>query len=213
MGLFSSKPKLPDYSDKVWKNSEYAVKGMLTDALSYVVKDEIPVLTSFFKESHERLVSFLKEKSIPHFALQSTDVSEAFTKSKEVLLIEPSLVSNHFHEMVAQFATKAPCHLLFLGHYPLPDKENKLLERLNGIRPLSITFYSSLDNPLMDVFGANNIISLMEKLGMKEDEAIEHTMVTKAMQNARRKLEEMVKFEQTALSEKEWFEKNHRKSH
>ncbi len=82
-----------------------------------------------------------------------------------------------------------------------------------SFKNLTITFYSSLDNPLMDAFGASNVISLMEKLGMKDDEAIEHTLVTKAMQNARKKLEEKVKFENTAHSEKEWFEKNLPKSH
>ncbi len=48
---------------------------------------------------------------------------------------------------------------------------------------------------------------------MKDDEAIEHKMVTKAMQNVRKKLEEKVTFEHSANSEKDWFDKNLPKSY
>jgi hypothetical protein len=213
MGFFSSRPKLPDYSDKVWKDDEHAIKGMLTEAPGHLVKNEIPIITTYFKESHEKLVSFLNEKSVPYFIVDSNNYQEALSKSKEVLVIDPSFLTITIQKLFPQLTVKFKCHLQFLGHYPLPAKENKLLESLNNFKNLTLTFYSSLDNPLMAAFGAGNIISLMEKLGMKDDEAIEHAMVTKAMQNARKKLEEKVSFEHPANSEKEWFEKNLPQSH
>ena len=213
MGLFSSKPKLPDYSDKVWKDSAHAVRGMLTDALGYLVRDEIPIIATHFKESQEQLISFLNEKSVPYFLVDSSNILEALSKSKEVIVIDQSFSSIKFQKLFPTLNAKFKCHLLFLDHYPLPARENKLLESLNNLKNLSITFYSSLDNPLMATFGADNIISLMEKLGMKDDEAIEHSLVTKAMQNARKKLEEKVAIEHSANSETEWFDKNLPKSH
>ena len=48
-------------------------------------------------------------------------------------------------------------------------------------------------------------------MGLKEDECIEHSLVTKAMANAREKIESMVKHEVAAKSEGEWFLKNVKK--
>ncbi len=71
-----------------------------------------------------------------------------------------------------------------------------------------MVFYSSLDEPAFKMFGGERLTGLLDTLGMKEDEAIEHSMVTKAMQRAREKVEAMVKVEQPATSEPEWFSKN-----
>jgi preprotein translocase subunit SecA len=212
MGLFSSKPKLPDYSDKVWKSQSYAIKGLMTDALAFLVKNEVSIIATHFQESHEQLISFLTENSVPHFVTDASNCEEASLKSKEVLVVDVAFISTTLPKLLSNLQGKTKSHLLFFGHYPLPKREDKLLENLTPFKEVAISFYSSMDNPLMAVFGATNVISLMEKLGMKEDEAIEHSMVTKAMQNARKKLEEKVTFEHAAHSEKEWFEKNLPKS-
>lgn len=50
-------------------------------------------------------------------------------------------------------------------------------------------FYLSLEDNLMRIFGSDRIASLMQKLGMEEGEAIEHPWVTKAIENAQKKVE------------------------
>ncbi len=50
-------------------------------------------------------------------------------------------------------------------------------------------FYISLDDDLMRIFGSERIASIMGKLGMEEDVPIEHGMVSKAIENAQRKVE------------------------
>jgi len=55
--------------------------------------------------------------------------------------------------------------------------------------PGSTRFYLSLDDALMRIFASERIASLMRRLGMKPGEPIEHTLVTKAIENAQRKLE------------------------
>lgn len=52
------------------------------------------------------------------------------------------------------------------------------------------------------------MIGLLDKLGMKEDEAIEHVMVSQSMKRARIKIESGVTKELPAQSEQEWFAKN-----
>ncbi len=53
----------------------------------------------------------------------------------------------------------------------------------------STRFYLSLEDSLMRIFASERVSALMQKLGMEEGEAIEHTWVTKAIENAQRKVE------------------------
>jgi preprotein translocase subunit SecA len=50
-------------------------------------------------------------------------------------------------------------------------------------------FYLSLEDDLMRIFGGDRITSLMERMGMKEDEVIEHSMLSKAIENAQKRVE------------------------
>jgi preprotein translocase subunit SecA len=55
--------------------------------------------------------------------------------------------------------------------------------------PGSSRFYLSLDDALMRIFASERVASMMRKLGMKPGEPIEHKLVSKAIENAQRKLE------------------------
>ena len=55
--------------------------------------------------------------------------------------------------------------------------------------PGSSRFYISLDDDLMRIFGGERITSIMEKFGMEDGEPIEHGLLSKALENAQRKVE------------------------
>ena len=55
--------------------------------------------------------------------------------------------------------------------------------------PGSSRFYLSLEDDLMRIFGSDRISGLMGKLGMEEDMPIENKMVSKAIENAQKKVE------------------------
>ena len=55
--------------------------------------------------------------------------------------------------------------------------------------PGSSRFYLSLDDSLMRIFASEKVGGMMKKLGMEKGEAIEHPWVTKAIENAQRKVE------------------------
>jgi preprotein translocase subunit SecA len=55
--------------------------------------------------------------------------------------------------------------------------------------PGSTRFYLSLDDNLMRIFASERVASMMRRLGMKPGEPIEHHLVSKAIENAQRKLE------------------------
>lgn len=55
--------------------------------------------------------------------------------------------------------------------------------------PGSSRFYLSLDDNLMRIFASERLGNMMQKLGLQEGESIEHPWVTKAIENAQRKVE------------------------
>lgn len=55
--------------------------------------------------------------------------------------------------------------------------------------PGSSRFYLSLEDNLMRIFASERVSAIMQKLGMQEGEAIEHPWVSRAIENAQRKVE------------------------
>jgi len=55
--------------------------------------------------------------------------------------------------------------------------------------PGSTRFYLSLEDSLLRIFGSDRLSGIMQRLGMQEGEAIEHPWVSKAIENAQRKVE------------------------
>jgi hypothetical protein len=95
--------------------------------------------------------------------------------------------------------------IILLEHYPLLKRE---IDFISNVNPSQVIVLSSLDEPLFEQFGSDKIIQVMKSLGMKDDEMIQHPMITKAIVQAQTKLEKKVVVENSANSSKEWFERN-----
>jgi hypothetical protein len=103
---------------------------------------------------------------------------------------------------LATLLNKVP---VFTEHYPLHSKEIKLVEQFNIEK---IIVFSAMDEPLFKFFGSEKMIPLMKLLGMKEDEPIEHSAVTKYIKRGQEKIAATVIAEQFAQSQEEWMAKN-----
>ncbi len=55
--------------------------------------------------------------------------------------------------------------------------------------PGSTQFFISLEDDLMRLFGGENISNIMDKLGVDEDQPIDHPMISRAIENAQKKVE------------------------
>jgi hypothetical protein len=95
--------------------------------------------------------------------------------------------------------------IIFIEHHPMKSKEEMLFSELGLKEAIILT---ALDEPLLTLFGGEKIIDMMQKLGMKEDEIIEHKMVSQSIANAQKKIEEKLVVEQSVRSQAEWLERN-----
>lgn len=116
--------------------------------------------------------------------------------------LDENLIVDTHHLHASKLIGKTP---VFTEHYPLHSKEIDLIKNWDAKK---IVVYSALDEPLFRHFGSDKIIPMMKMLGMKEDEVIEHKLVTKSIMNGQEKLAEKVDLEQSANSQEEWMKKN-----
>ncbi len=94
---------------------------------------------------------------------------------------------------------------VFTEHYPLHAKEIALVEHWPAKK---IVVYSAMDEPLFKHLGSEKMLPLMKLLGMKEEEVIEHSLVTKSIIKGQAKIAAAVTLEQPANSQEEWLERN-----
>ena len=95
--------------------------------------------------------------------------------------------------------------LLVVGHYPLQSTEATFAEQL-GLKKLLI--FSALDSPLFKRFGGDKIIEVARGMGMKEQEGIEHFLVSSSIKKTQGKISDTVSNEMQATSEEEWMHLN-----
>lgn len=131
--------------------------------------------------------------------------SDSARKLKEYFKANGSAETNIIEAHHAHSALLLNKTVVFAEHHPLHAKEKDLVA--NWEQKKFIVF-SSLDEPLFARFGSEKIISLMKRLGMKEDEAIEHAIVSKSILNAQEKIAKAVMLEQSANSQADWMTKN-----
>lgn len=117
-------------------------------------------------------------------------------RTGDQLILASQLSTDKIHDRMVVFAE----------HYPLVSVEQELFSRMSFPE---VPVLSALDEPLLGLFNGERTIELMRKLGMDENEVIGHSMITKAIRNAQRKIEEKVKREQRADSPEEWLRLNY----
>jgi preprotein translocase subunit SecA len=114
----------------------------------------------------------------------------------------PEAEPDEFEALVEQFSQSCEAEqkeVLSLGGLHILGTERHESRRIdNQLRgrasrqgdPGSSKFYLSLEDDLMRIFAGDRVKNLMDRMGMPDDEPIEHPWVTKSVENAQRKVEE-----------------------
>jgi hypothetical protein len=205
MGLFSfgkSGPPLP--SNKVWKTQAACLKGTVTEAMMAIKKGELSVIVTFFEESHAQLTDSLKASAVP-FEIVTSLNAYGIENHKGTVVIFTAFSQSP----VAGSPKKLKASIFFMGHYPFVAAEKKVVESLQSTFPdARLSFCLSLEDPLFERLGTDNLVPLLEKIGLTDDECIEHALVTKALARALEKLNENLSSEMKAHSMREWLNRN-----
>ncbi|MFQ5508312.1 MAG: preprotein translocase subunit SecA [Leptospirillia bacterium] len=125
----------------------------------------------------------------PDFLLKKAIAKKSTPSEEEVGALKAELASRCAAEKEEVLAAGG-LHIIGTERHESRRIDNQLRGR-SGRQgdPGSSRFYLGLDDPLMRIFGSDRIAGVMEKLGMEDGVPIEHRMVTRAIENAQKKVE------------------------
>ena len=126
-------------------------------------------------------------KFLARTMVEEKDDPETMQKAYEEAYRKALIVVQKEKEKVVQ---SGGLHVLGTERHEARRIDNQLRGR-SGRQgdPGSSRFYLSLQDDLMRIFGSERISNIMDRLGIEEDQPIEHNLVTRAIENAQRKVE------------------------
>ena len=186
-----------DYPDVIYKTRRAKYKAVVKEIVE-LHKTGRPVLvgTTSITQSEE-LSAHLKKAGVPHNVLNAKyHEKEAAIVAQAGQMGQVTIATNmagrgtdiKLGEGVAELGG-----LFIIGTERHESRriDNQLRGRCaRQGDPGSARFYLSLEDDLMRIFGSDNIKTMMDKLGMEEDEPIENKMVTRSIESAQKRVEE-----------------------
>jgi len=186
-----------DQEDLVFKTKREKFKAVI-DEIEQLREAGRPVLVGTTSvEVSELLGRMLQQKKIPHNVLNAKQhAKEAQVVAEAGLAGNVTIATNmagRGTDIKLGPGVKEAGGLAIIG---TERHESRRVDRqLRGRAgrqgdPGSSQFYVSLEDDLMRMFGSDRIASLMDRMGYKEGEVIQHSMITKSIERAQKKVEE-----------------------
>jgi len=186
-----------DMDDMIYKTKREKYKAVI-DEVERLIKIGRPVLVGTTSvETSELLSKMLKMKRIEHSVLNA----KLHQKEAEIVAHagEPGHVTiatnmaGRGTDIKLRGGVKEAGGLAIIG---TERHESRRVDRqLRGRAgrqgdPGSSLFFVSLEDDLMRIFGSERIAAVMDKMGLQEGEVIQHSMITKQIERAQKKVEE-----------------------
>lgn len=185
-----------DLPDLIFKTKKAKYKAVVKDVVERHKKGQ-PVLvgTTSITQSEE-LSDMLLKSGVPHNVLNAKHHEKeaeivANAGQRGMVTIATNMAGRGTDISLGEgVAELGGLHILGTERHESRRIDNQLRGR-SGRQgdPGSSQFFLSLEDDLMRIFGADNISGMMDKLGMEEDEPIEHSLITKSIERAQKKVE------------------------
>lgn len=185
-----------DFPDVIYRTTREKFNA-IADSIADLHKAGQPVLVGTISiETSELISQLLKKRRIPHNVLNAKHheqeaqiVAEAGQKGH--VTIATNMAGRGTDIVLGEGVKEAGgLHILGTERHESRRIDNQLRGR-SGRQgdPGSSRFYLSLEDDLMRLFASERVSSMMQKLGMEEGEPIEAKMVSKAIENAQKRVE------------------------
>jgi len=194
-----------DWNDQIFRTSNEKDNAILTKVEeSHKAGQPILIFTASINKS-EHYSKLLKKKKISHTILNAKNhekeaeiIANAGMKSSVIVTtsisgrgVDIKLGGKNFNELNKK-EIKSLGGLFVIGTERMESRrvDNQARGRSGrqGDEGNSI-FYVSLEDDLMRIFGSESMNSILEKLGLKDGESIDHPWINKALERAQQKVE------------------------
>ena len=186
-----------DYEDLIYKTKREKYNAVI-DKIEELVHEGRPVLVGTTSvEISELLSRMLTRKNIPHNVLNAKLHFKEAQIVKDAGLAGTVTIATNMAgrgtDIKLGQGVKDAGGLAIIGTERHESRRvDRQLRGRSGRQgdPGSSQFFVSLEDDLMRMFGSERIAPIMDKLGLKEGEVIQHSMITKQIEKAQKKVEE-----------------------
>ncbi|HEX7534451.1 MAG TPA: SEC-C metal-binding domain-containing protein, partial [Syntrophales bacterium] len=185
-----------DNSDVIYKTEAEKFNAVIEE-IKELHKEKRPVLVGTISiEKSELLSKYLSRTGIKHHVLNA----KHHEKEAEIIAQagQPGMVTISTNmagrgtdiKLGEGVADVGGLHILGTERHESRRIDNQLRGRSGRQGDLgSSRFYLSLEDDLLRIFGAERISSIMDRIGMEENQPIEHNLISKAIENAQKRVE------------------------
>lgn len=194
-----------DQQDMIYKNEAAKLRAVVADVKARHEKGQPVLIGTISVEKNEQLSQSLREAGVVHELLNAKQhEKEAQIIAQAGRLGAVTVATNMAGRGVD----------IILGGMPTDPEEARQVRELGGLHvigterhesrridnqlrgragrqgdPGSSIFYVSMDDDLMRIFGGERLRTIMDRLGLPDDEPIQHTMISNSIEQAQKRVE------------------------
>ncbi|WP_299327984.1 preprotein translocase subunit SecA [uncultured Helicobacter sp.] len=187
-----------DLNDLIYKSEREKFNAVLAKITELYAKGQPVLVGTASIEKSELLHNLLKQAKIPHTVLnakQHTKESEIIKDAglKGSVTIATNMAGRGVDIKIDDEVRElGGLYIIGTERHESRRIDNQLRGRSGRQGDLGVSqFYLSLEDGLLRIFGSDKLKGIMERLGLKEGEHIESTLVTRSVQNAQKKVENL----------------------
>ena len=185
-----------DYSDVIYKTEKEKFAAVIEE-IKQLHEAKRPVLVGTISiEKSELLSKYLTRQGIKHHVLNAknhereAEIVAQAGQPGQVTISTNMAGRGTDIKLGERVAELGGLHILGTERHESRRIDNQLRGRSGRQGDMgSSRFYLSLDDDLLRIFGAERIASVMDRIGMEEGQPIEHRLISKAIENAQKRVE------------------------
>ena len=185
-----------DYPDVVYKTVKGKYKALVNEIQESHEKGQPVLVGTVSIEKSEEISNMLKRRGIPHQVLNAKYHEReaeivALAGQKGAVTIATNMAGRGTDIKLGEGVVEVGgLKILGTERHESRRIDNQLRGRAGRQGdPGASRFYISLEDDLMRIFGSERLSTVVDKLGLEEDDAIESKMVSSAIEGAQRKVE------------------------
>ncbi|MCR8978183.1 accessory Sec system translocase SecA2 [Brevibacillus laterosporus] len=185
-----------DMADAIYKSEDAKYRAVVKEIVERHKKGQPVLVGTISIENSEKLSHLLRQKGVPHNVLNAKQHErEAEIVARAGQFGAVTIATNMAGRGTdIQLGEGVPgvggLHIIGTERHESRRIDNQLRGRAGRQGdPGSSQFFLSLQDELMRRFGADNIMNMMDKLGMEEDMPIESRLVSRAVESAQKRVE------------------------
>ena len=193
----TNKPLIRDNkSDLVFTNKEAKYKAVIKDIKERYQKGQPVLVGTADIENSEMLSRELKKERVPHEVLNAKNhereadiIKDAGQKNS--ITIATNMAGRGTDIVLGEGVVElGGLHVLGTERHESRRIDNQLRGRAGRQGdPGSSRFYVSLEDDLLRLFGSDKINGILDKLGVEEDQPVEHKLISNSIERAQQKVE------------------------